>query len=89
MCIRDRRIPVVKETTSLGSLLCAGVALGWYESFSEAAERIVKWEREVEPEEENVQAYEEHYQRWRKVYRHALSIVDAGLLKSMWQAPGT
>lgn len=83
------KIPVVKEATSLGSLLCAGAALGWYGSLSEAAEHIVKWETEVEPEEENVQAYAEHYHRWREVYKHVLSIVDAGLLKSMWQAPGT
>jgi autoinducer 2 (AI-2) kinase len=83
------RIPMVKEATSLGSLLCAGVALGWYGSFSEAARRVVKWEREVEPDKKNSKTYEEHYQRWREVYKHALSMVDAGLLKSMWQAPGT
>jgi len=83
------KIPVVKEATSLGSLICAGVALGWYGSFGEAAEYIVKWEREVEPEQSNIQIYEEHYRRWREIYRHALSIVEAGLLKSMWQAPGT
>jgi len=83
------RIPVVKEATSLGSLICGSVALNCYGSFSEAANRIVKWERVVEPEQGNIQLYEKQYYRWREVYRHALSIVDAGLLKSMWQAPGT
>jgi autoinducer 2 (AI-2) kinase len=83
------KIPVVKEATSLGSLICASVALGSYPTFGEAAAELVSWERVVEPESDNVSAYEEHYLRWKDVYKHALSIVDAGLLKSMWQAPGT
>ena len=83
------KIPVVKEATSLGSLICAGVAIGWFGSFSEAVEHIVKWEAEVEPDQSNTRMYEQHFRRWREIYRHALSIVEAGLLKSMWQAPGT
>jgi autoinducer 2 (AI-2) kinase len=83
------KIPIVKEATSLGSLICACFALGWYGSLSEASQHIVKWESEVVPVSQNVQAYEEHYQRWREVYKHVLTIVDTGLLKSMWQAPGT
>ena len=83
------RIPVVKEATSLGSLMCAAVALGWYGSLKEAAGRIVKWEREVSPVSHHVPVYEEHYQRWRKIYRHMLTLTDAGLLPPMWRAPGT
>jgi autoinducer 2 (AI-2) kinase len=83
------KIPVVKEATSLGSLICAAVALRRYGSFGEAAADLVSWEHVVEPDPDNVSAYEEHYLRWKDVYSHALSIVDAGLLKSMWQAPGT
>jgi autoinducer 2 (AI-2) kinase len=83
------RIPTVKEATSLGSLICAGVALGCFGSFSEAVQHIVKWEKEVEPVPGNTHIYEEHYKRWSKVYRHALAMVEDGLLKSMWQAPGT
>jgi autoinducer 2 (AI-2) kinase len=83
------KIPVVKETTSLGSLLCAGVALGWYGSLKEAADRTVKWEREVKPINRHVHAYEEHYRRWREVYNRVLALTDEGLLPPMWKAPGT
>jgi autoinducer 2 (AI-2) kinase len=83
------KIPVVKEATSLGSLFCAGTALGWFGSLSEAALSIVKWERRVLPVQRNVQTYEGLYHRWRQIYKSVLSMVDAGLLSSMWQAPGT
>jgi autoinducer 2 (AI-2) kinase len=83
------KIPEVKEATSLGSAMCACVALGWYDDVNTAGRRFVKWEREVVPNDENVKAYDECYERWRKVYPYLLSIADDGLLPSMWRAPGT
>jgi autoinducer 2 (AI-2) kinase len=82
------RIPVVKETTSLGSMLCAAVALGWYGSLKEAADRIVRWDREVTPVAQNTRTYEAHFRRWREVYAHVLDLTDRGLLPPMWKAPG-
>jgi autoinducer 2 (AI-2) kinase len=82
-------IPVEKETTSLGSLLCAAVALGWYASLKDAAECVVRWDREVMPVTGNVRIYRETYQRWKEVYRHILTLTDEGLLPAMWRAPGT
>lgn len=83
------RIPLVKEATSLGSCICAGLALGWYGSMSEAAEELVHWEREITPIERNMRAYDRAYELWRSIYPHVLSISDEGLLPSMWRAPGT
>jgi len=82
------RVPVVKEATSLGSAMCAGVALGWYRDIGEAAGRLVRWERTFEPVSENACAYDGHYRKWRAVYPSVMSIADAGLLPSMWRAPG-
>ncbi len=82
-------IPAVKESTSLGSAMCAYTALGWYDGLKEAAENLVKWEREVLPVKENVKVYTEYYKRWRKIYPYLLSIADDGLLPSLWRAPGT
>lgn len=83
------RIPLIKEATSLGSFLCAAVALGWYADLNEAVQRMVQWEREYVPIEENRNSYNDYYALWRKVYPYALSIADEGLLPSMWRAPGT
>ncbi len=83
------KIPEVKEATSLGSAMCVSAALGWYGDVIEAAGRFVKWEREVLPKKDNIKAYDECYESWRKVYPYLLSIADDGLLPSMWRAPGT
>jgi autoinducer 2 (AI-2) kinase len=83
------RIPLIKEATSLGSFFCAAVALGWFENIQKAAEKVVQWEQEYIPLEENKNAYNDCYLLWHKVYPYALSIADEGLLPSMWRAPGT
>jgi len=83
------RVPVIKEATSLGSFLCAATALGWHPNLQDAVKRVVLWEREIVPIEENVTAYKEYYSLWRKVYPYALAIADKNLLPSMWRAPGT
>ena len=69
--------------------MCAGVALGWFDELKEACEVFVKWEREVLPNEENLSAYTDHYNKWREVYPYLLSLADDGILPSMWRAPGT
>jgi autoinducer 2 (AI-2) kinase len=82
------KIPVVKESTALGSVMCAGVALGWFEDLMEASSGLVKWEREVSPSEETVPIYSACYEKWRQVYPYILSLADDGVLPSMWRAPG-
>jgi autoinducer 2 (AI-2) kinase len=83
------KVPVIKEATSLGSFLCAASSIGWYKDIHEAVRKVVLWEREIIPLEENVKAYIDHYNLWRKVYPYILAIADKGLLPSMWRAPGT
>lgn len=83
------RVPLEKEATSLGSCICAGIALGWYEGMSAAVERLVHWEKGILPIEQNMKKYDQAYALWRKIYPYILSISDEDLLPSMWRAPGT
>jgi autoinducer 2 (AI-2) kinase len=82
------KIPVVKEATSLGGAMLAGVATGIYSSIEEASKKLVKWEKELEPNMENFQKYENVKEKWQKIYKSQLELVDRELTTSMWEAPG-
>ena len=82
------RIPVVRESTSLGAAMCAGVGAGLYGSLDEVARRLVRFERTVEPDPTTHALYGDLYERWRAVYARALEISEAGLLPPLWRAAG-
>jgi len=82
------KIPIVKEATSLGGAMLAGVAMGIYSSIEEASANIVQWEKELEPNMENYQKYGDIKDKWQEVYKAQLELVDRGLTNSMWKAPG-
>jgi len=82
------QIPVVKEATSLGGAMLAGVATGIYSSVAEASKELVQWERELEPNMQNHQQYQEIKEQWQEIYKAQLELVDRGLVSSMWRAPG-
>ncbi len=85
---RQVRIPVVKEATSLGGAMMAGIGAGIYSDIDEVAKRVVEWERTVEPNRDNIQKYQEIAAQWQEIYAKQLKLVDQGLLTSMWKAPG-
>jgi autoinducer 2 (AI-2) kinase len=82
------KIPVVKEATSLGGAMLAGVATGIYSSIEEASKELVRWEKEIEPNMEHYKKYEKVKDKWQKIYQSQLELVDRDLTKSMWEAPG-
>jgi autoinducer 2 (AI-2) kinase len=82
------RIPLVKEATSLGSAICVLMALGECKDWTEAVERVVHWDRVVEPNQKDHAVYNDTYKRWFEIYQHMLPIADSGLLPSLWRAPG-
>lgn len=82
------KVPVVKEATALGAAIMAGTGVGIYSSFEEGAKRTVKFDKVYQPNEENHKVYEEMYEPWRKVYAAQLELVNEGLTKPMWIAPG-
>lgn len=82
------RVPVVKEATALGAAILAGYGVGLYSSIEEGAKRTVKWDSVYQPDAANHKIYEELYVTWRKVYAAQLELVNEGLTKPMWIAPG-
>jgi len=82
------KVPVVKESTALGAAICAGLGVGLYASLAEAASRIVRFERTLEPQPAARSAYDEHFARWRAVYARVLQLSEEGLLRPMWWPAG-
>ena len=85
---KEIRIPVVKEATSLGGAMMAGIGAGIYSDIDEVSRQLVQWERTIEPNKENFIKYQEIKEQWQEIYAAQLKLVDQGLLTSMWKAPG-
>ena len=83
------RIPEVKESTALGAAVYAGVGAGLYPDAADAAERIVRFERTVEPDPATHEIYRDLYARWLELYPRTLEISEAGLARPLWRAAGT
>ena len=56
-----------KQATSLGAALAAGVGSGLYESY-ETAVKIVKFERDLKPEEKDQRIYDQVFQVFQSLY---------------------
>ena len=82
------KVPLVKEATALGAAILAGYGAGLYKSIEEGAARTVKWDRIFQPNMENHKTYEEAYKTWRKMYDAQLALVNEGITRPMWIAPG-
>ena len=82
------KVPKITEATALGAAMAAGVGAGVYESISSAAEGLVVWDKEYVPNDENTMKYNAIKEQWQEVYANQLSLVDRGLARSMWKAPG-
>jgi autoinducer 2 (AI-2) kinase len=85
---KEIKIPVVKEATSLGCAMYAGVATGVFKDIKEASEEIVKIEKIFIPNKENSKIYDELKEKWLEIYSSQLKLVDRDLTTSMWKAPG-
>ena len=82
------KVPVVKESTALGAAICAGLGVGLYADLAEAASRIVRFERTVEPQADVRAAYDDHFARWRPSTSASSSSPRTGLLRPMWWPAG-
>jgi autoinducer 2 (AI-2) kinase len=85
---KEIKIPIVKEATSLGGAMMAGIGAGIYSDIDEVASELVGWERTIQPNMENFTKYQEIKDQWSQIYATQLKLVDDGLLRSMWRAPG-
>lgn len=82
------RIPVVKESTSLGCAICGGTGIGWYDDMRSASREISKTERVLGPQGDSVKVYHNLYSKWLKVYARSLEMTEDGLLKPLWRPAG-
>jgi len=82
------KIPKITEATALGAAMCAGVGAKIYKNLDEASGKLVIWDKEYYPNLENTKIYEKIANKWQKVYKEELKLVDENLTSSMWKAPG-
>ncbi len=82
------KTPVVKEATSLGAAFAAGSGVGVYKSIEEAANSLVKWDKEFTPKPENKKIYDEAKEKWQRAYSKMLELIDDSVTTPMWKAPG-
>ncbi len=82
------KIPEVKEATALGCAIVAGVGVGVFENIEQATKELIVWDRSILPSMENYETYKEIREKWKIAYETQLSLVDQGVTKSMWKAPG-
>jgi autoinducer 2 (AI-2) kinase len=82
------KVPVVKESTALGTAIMAGYGVGIFADISEAAKSLVAWEKVYMPNMDNHQLYTEMYGPWREVYAAQLALSDRKITRYMWIAPG-
>ena len=82
------KIPKVTEATALGAAMAAGVGAKVYKNLEDAAKKLVLWDKEYIPNMQNHKHYQDIENRWQKIYKEQLALVDKGLTNSMWRAPG-
>ncbi len=82
-------IPVEKEGTALGAAILAMTGCGLYRDVGEAVQALVREQRSFEPNLQNHEVYMDEFARWCALYENALGLVERGLVRPMWQSPGT
>ncbi len=82
------KVPKITEATALGAAMAAGVGAGVYSNIAKAEEALVQWEKEYLPNSKNTVKYNIIKNQWQEIYVSQLNLVDRGLTKSMWKAPG-
>jgi autoinducer 2 (AI-2) kinase len=85
---RPVKVPVVVESTALGAAMYAGIGAGIYRDLDEVVDRVVRFDRTVEPDPANRAAYDDAFARWSAVYRSVLQLSETGLLRPMWWPAG-
>jgi autoinducer 2 (AI-2) kinase len=83
------QVPSVTESSALGAAICAGVAIGWYDSLVEPLPNLRDRQRIFEPDPATVAIYEDSYGRWRDVYARMENLTETVGLKPLWRAAGT
>jgi len=81
------KVPVVKESTSLGTAICAAIGIGKYKNIHDATKKIVKIEQTYSPDNKNHRQYMRSYKRWKRICAEAVKMVGKGLVRPLWRPP--
>ncbi len=65
-----------QDTTAIGAAIMGGIGVGLWKSYEEAAERVVKIKKVVEPTPENVEIYEKLYELFKSSFRNLNEIFN-------------
>jgi autoinducer 2 (AI-2) kinase len=76
------RVPKVKEATSLGVAVCAGVGAGIYNNISDAVKSLVQWETVVQPNDDAHRQYDTLYGKWLKLHDTLFELTASEVLPS-------
>jgi autoinducer-2 kinase len=82
-------IPVVKESTSLGAALYAGIGAGLYGAVDDVVGEVVRFERVVAPDIVRHATYRDLYLRWLELYEASLRLSETTGVSPLWRAGGT
>ena len=64
------KVPKVKESEAIGNSILAGFGVGIYKDMVDAADRVVKVEKVVEPRREYFERYQAIFRIYKDLYLH-------------------
>jgi autoinducer 2 (AI-2) kinase len=82
------RVPIVRESTSLGAALLAAAATGLIDDPVTAAAEIARFEAPIRADPARSRAYDALYRNWRALYDASLEAAEAGISRALWRAAG-
>jgi len=71
VCQRRVQVPTVRETSSLGAVICAAVGARLYPDLLSAAQAMAHWEPIVEPQPATARIYKGLYRQWTRLFEQA------------------
>ncbi|HOV69831.1 MAG TPA: FGGY-family carbohydrate kinase, partial [Clostridia bacterium] len=64
----------VRELGTLGCAMAAGIAAGVYTDYKQAAQRMVKISKRIEPNPENHKIYRRKFEKYKKIVQALASL---------------
>lgn len=58
----------IKEGSSLGCAICAAVGAGYYNNLKDGVKEVIKFKKEVKPNDKIIDVYNSGYNRWKEIY---------------------
>lgn len=70
-------VPSSDTATTLGAVMLAGVGIGMYKNFEEAADRTVVLKRSHEPNVANKEVYDRNYEKYLQIYENLKGVMKS------------